>query len=134
MRSETYYTITLSLNNSTQSVDSVNNQPMFTPKTQFIGVLDTKLYLFFSTGIDLGGFLMKYSNKSLIIYDTERSFSFASLSRKFFISSVIRKLKDTDFTSFIVVQCTTLFICISNIKTLIYTTHCSTVQCDTYRK
>ena len=44
------------------------------------------------------------------------------------------KLKDTDFTSFIVVQCTTLFICISNIKTLIYATHCSTVQCNISRK
>ena len=88
-------------------------------------------YFLLSSGIDLGGFLMKYSSKSLIIYDTERSFSFASLSRKDFISSVIRKLKDTDFTSFIVVQCTTLFTCISNRKILIYNKHRTTVQCNT---
>ncbi len=89
-------------------------------------------YFFLSIGIDSGGFFTKYSSKSLITYETERSFSFASLSRKVFISSVIRKLKDTDFTSFIVVQCNALCVCISNIKIVIYTSHCSTVQCDTY--
>lgn len=97
-------------------------------------VLGRFIYFFLSVGIDLGGFSMKYSSKSLIMYDTERSFSFASLSRKVFISSVIRKLKDTDFTSFIRIQCTTLFSCISNIKTLICATHCSTVRCDTIKK
>lgn len=88
-------------------------------------------YFFFGIGSCLGGLSLKYSNKSLIIYETERSFSFASLSRKVFISSVIRKLKDTDFTSFIVVQCTTLFSCISNINILICAMHRSTLRCNT---
>lgn len=88
-------------------------------------------YFFLGIGMDVGGLLIKYSSRSLMIYEIERSFSFASLSRKVFISSVIRKLKDTDFTSFIVVQCTTLFSCISNINILICAMHRSTLRCNT---
>lgn len=91
-------------------------------------------YFFLSVGIDFGGFIMKYSSKSFITYDTERSYFLESLSRNSFISSDVRKLKDTFFTSFMVVQCNALCVCISNRKIVTYTTHCSTVQCNTFRK
>ena len=51
-----------------------------------------------------------------------------------FISSVVRKFKETDFTSFIVVQCNTIITCNSNIKSLILIVQCKTSQCITYIK
>lgn len=58
MRSDTYYTFTLSLYNITQSVNSVNNQPMFTTKARFIRVF-TKNYFILSNGIYLCNSLYK---------------------------------------------------------------------------
>ena len=96
--------------------------------------LDLEFYFFLSMGIDLGGFSTKYCSKSLMTYPIERSYFFDILSRKDFISSVVRKFKETDFTSFIVMQCNTIITCNSNIKSLILTAQCNTSQCITFIK
>lgn len=83
-------------------------------------------YFFLSVGIDLGGFSTKYCSKSLMTYPIERSYFFDILSRKDFISSVVRKFIETDFTSFIVVQCNTNITCNSTIKLLILVAQCNT--------
>ncbi len=91
-----------------------------------------KAYFVLSIGIDLGGFSTKYCNKSLIMYDIERSYPFDINSRNAFISSVVRKFKGTDLVYFIVVQCNIIIICHSIVKSLYW--QCNVVQCNTYNK
>lgn len=89
MRSETYYTFTLSLYNITQSVDSVNNQPMFTPKTQFIRVIIIIDYFFLGIGSCLGGLSINDLSSWCIISDKGRSCSSLSLSSNCLTFSVV---------------------------------------------
>lgn len=109
MRSETYYTFTLSLYNITQSVDSVMNQPMFTPKTQFIRVIIIIDYFFLGIGSCFGGLSLKYSNSRFITSETGRACSSLILSRNFLIESVVRNANNSDLFSFIIcLQCITI--------------------------
>lgn len=96
MRSETYYTFTLSLYNITQSVDSVNNQPMFTPKTQFIRVIIIIDYFFLGIGSCLGGSSINDLSSWCITSDKGRSCSSLSLSSNFLTSSVVLKEINSD--------------------------------------
>lgn len=59
-------------------------------------------YFFLGIGMDVGGLLIKYSSRSLMIYEIERSYFLESLSRKSFISSVALKFKGTDFMSLLI--------------------------------
>lgn len=102
MRSETYYTFTLSHYTTTQSANSVNNQPMFTPNTQFIRMFKTIVYFFLGIGSCFGGLSLKYCSKSLMMYETERSYFLDRVSRKVFISSDVLKFKGTDLMSLLI--------------------------------